>query len=121
MDAGGAKDECASRGRRSHVVLTPRRWRQILEKLTLLGDDGDKKPDRRGERGISRKTITQGMPDVSGVTVVTNARVFYHHARLRARQWSGFDIRNRPSRQFVPRMSNPKLHCNIYLLMVLCF
>jgi hypothetical protein len=36
------------------VVLTPRRWRQILKKLTLLRDDGDNKPDRRGERGISR-------------------------------------------------------------------
>jgi hypothetical protein len=29
VDATGAPDECACRGRRSHVVLTPRRWRQI--------------------------------------------------------------------------------------------
>jgi hypothetical protein len=29
------------------------------------------------------------MPGVSGVTVVTNARVFYHHARLRAHQPPG--------------------------------
>jgi hypothetical protein len=29
------------------------------------------------------------MPGVSGVTVVTNARVFYHHARLRAHQAPG--------------------------------
>src|SRR6202012_6051341 len=27
------------RGRQSRVVLTPRRWRQVLEKLTLLGSD----------------------------------------------------------------------------------
>jgi len=29
------------------------------------------------------------MPGVSGVTVVTNARVFYTHARLRAHQAPG--------------------------------
>jgi hypothetical protein len=31
-------------GRRSRGVLIPRCWYQILEKLTLLRDDGDKKP-----------------------------------------------------------------------------
>jgi hypothetical protein len=31
VDAGGAKDESASGGRRSRVVLTPRRWRQVCE------------------------------------------------------------------------------------------
>jgi hypothetical protein len=36
-----------------------------------------KKPDHRGEHEISRKTIARGMPGVSGVTVVTNARVYY--------------------------------------------
>jgi hypothetical protein len=45
----------AARGRRSRVVLAPRRWRELLKKLTLLRGDGDKKPDRRRERGISRK------------------------------------------------------------------
>jgi hypothetical protein len=39
--------QCARRAcrcvRRSRVVLTPRRWRQVLEGLTLLGSDGDKK------------------------------------------------------------------------------
>jgi hypothetical protein len=34
--------------RRSRVVLTPRCWRQVLGKLTLLGDDGDNKPAHRG-------------------------------------------------------------------------
>jgi hypothetical protein len=29
VDATGASDERACRGRQSHVVLTPRRWRQI--------------------------------------------------------------------------------------------
>src|ERR1700689_3036059 len=31
------------RGRRSRVVLAPRRWRQVLKKLTLLRSDGGKK------------------------------------------------------------------------------
>src|SRR5260370_26381258 len=35
------------------------------------------KPDHRGEREGNRKTIARGMPGVSGVTVVTNARVYY--------------------------------------------
>jgi hypothetical protein len=32
----------------------------------------------RGEREVSRKTIARGMPGRSGVTVVTNSRVFYY-------------------------------------------
>lgn len=36
-----------------------------------------KKPDHRGEHGVSRKTVVQGMPDRSGEPVVTNLRVFY--------------------------------------------
>jgi hypothetical protein len=39
------------------------------------------KPGHRGEHEISRKTIARGMPGVSGVTVVTNARVYYHTTR----------------------------------------
>src|SRR5580692_10898757 len=40
-----------------------------------------RKPGHQGERGISRKTIAQGMPGVSGVPAVTNACAFYHCAR----------------------------------------
>ena len=43
---GGRKqrvDERAGCVRRSRVVLTPRRWRHVLEKLTLLGSNGGKK------------------------------------------------------------------------------
>src|SRR5260370_25306758 len=36
-----------------------------------------KEPGHRGEHEISVKTIARGMPGVSGVTVVTNARAFY--------------------------------------------
>jgi hypothetical protein len=35
-----------------------------------------KKPGHRGEREVTVKTIARGMPGVSGVTVVTNSRVF---------------------------------------------
>jgi hypothetical protein len=35
------------------------------------------KPGHRGEHEGNRKTIARGMPDVSGVTVVTNACAFY--------------------------------------------
>src|ERR1700677_3882804 len=39
------------------------------------------KPGHRGEREATVKTIARGMPDVSGVTVVTNACAFYQCAR----------------------------------------
>jgi hypothetical protein len=35
------------------------------------------KPGHRGEQKETVKTIARGMPGVSGVTVVTNARVYY--------------------------------------------
>jgi hypothetical protein len=40
-----------------------------------------KEPDHRGEHEVSRKTIARGMPGVSGVTVVTNARAYYQYTR----------------------------------------
>jgi hypothetical protein len=43
----------------------------------FLRDDGDKKPDRREDHEVNRNTTARGMPGDSGVTVVTNARVFY--------------------------------------------
>jgi hypothetical protein len=48
-------------GRRSRVVLTPRRWRQVLKKQSFLGMTVARKPDHREERGVSRNTIAQGM------------------------------------------------------------
>ena len=41
MDAGGATDERVTCGRRSRVVLTPRRWRQVGES-DFTGDGGNK-------------------------------------------------------------------------------
>ena len=63
VDAGCAFDERRrARGRRSRVVLTPRRRRQALRRDPR--GDGDKKADRRGEREAAVKTIAQGMPGV---------------------------------------------------------
>jgi hypothetical protein len=67
-----------------------RRWHQV-------GDDAFASRWRRWQESPvteesskeTVKTIARGMPGVSGVTVVTNARVFYHHARLRAHQAPG--------------------------------
>jgi hypothetical protein len=43
------------------VVLAPRRWRQVREnKFSLM--TVTRKPDHRGERDISRKTVAQGKP-----------------------------------------------------------
>jgi hypothetical protein len=36
-----------------------------------------KEPGHRGEHEATVKTIARGMPGCSGVTVVTNARVYY--------------------------------------------
>src|SRR5690348_2444777 len=63
MDADAATDERGLCVRQNRVVLTPRRWRQVLKKLTLLRSDGGKKAVHRGERAISRKAIAQGRPD----------------------------------------------------------
>jgi hypothetical protein len=71
-----------SRGRRSRVVLTPRRWREAGDNaFALWPATVTKKPDRRRERGISRKAIAQGMPDRFGGPVVTNSCAFYFCAR----------------------------------------
>jgi hypothetical protein len=70
VDASGARDECTECGRRSRVVLIPRRWDQV---------GGRKFRRRRWQESpvtgeITKetvKTIARGMPGVSGVTVVT--------------------------------------------------
>ncbi len=63
-------------GRRSRVVLTPRRWRQVSRKHSAKRR-WQKSPVTGESAKETVKTIARGMPDVSGVTVVTNARVFY--------------------------------------------
>ncbi len=75
-------DERCCCGRRSRVVLTPRRWRQVrgvasarpgLDKTYPLATVANK-PGHRGEHEISRKPLRAGMPGDSGVLVVTRVR-----------------------------------------------
>jgi hypothetical protein len=51
VDAGSADSERHESVRQRRVVLTPRCWRQVLKKLTLLRGDGDNEP---GPPGRSR-------------------------------------------------------------------
>jgi hypothetical protein len=67
-------------GRRSRVVLTPRRWRQVGE--SNFTDDGGKQARSPGRARNKRlKPSRAGMPGDPGATVVTNACAFYHCAR----------------------------------------
>jgi hypothetical protein len=62
---GGAADEQHGSGRRSRVVLTPRRWRQVGGKYPA--DDGDKKARSPGRaRRKPLKPLRAGMPGESG-------------------------------------------------------
>jgi hypothetical protein len=71
-----------ARGRRSRVVLTPRRRRQVGERD--FTDDGDKKARSPGRaRNRLLKPSRAGMPGDPGATVVTNARA-YHSTRAAA-------------------------------------
>src|SRR6201996_4570891 len=73
---GCAFDEGRGGGRRSRVVLTPRRWRQVSG-ANFPGAMVARKPGHQGEHEVSRNTIAQEMPGVLGVTVVTTPRAFY--------------------------------------------
>jgi hypothetical protein len=77
---GSAGDEWHRRGRRSRVVLTPRRWRQVCEnkfsRMTVT-----KKPDRRGELEVSRKPLRREGRTASAEPVCSCAFSFTHFAR----------------------------------------
>ena len=49
-----ANDERRRRGRRSRVVLAPRRWRQVRGKQNFSRAMVARKPGHQGERGVSR-------------------------------------------------------------------
>src|SRR5260221_10076215 len=73
---GGAIDEQRLSGRRSRVVLTPRRWCQVGGGNST--DDGGKRARSPGRaRYKPLKPLRAGMPGCSGGPVVTNARVYY--------------------------------------------
>ena len=62
-------------GRRSRVVLAPRRWRQVGggDPPTMV----TRKPDHQREHEATRKPIAQGMPERFGEPVVTCLRAFF--------------------------------------------
>jgi hypothetical protein len=70
------KTRALSCGRRSRVVLTLRRWRQVGG--IHSADDGGKQARSPGRaRNKLLKPLRAGMPGDPGATVVTNARAFY--------------------------------------------
>ena len=75
MDADALKDEQRGSGRRSRVVLTPRRWRQVGGVIRLRRWQTSPVTEESAKETV--KTIARGKPDVSGEPVVTNARVYY--------------------------------------------
>jgi hypothetical protein len=77
---GGARDGRCQCGRRSRVVLTPRRWRQVGG--SNFADDGGKRARSPGRaRRKPLKPLRGECRAFSGVTVVTNARAYYHYTR----------------------------------------
>jgi hypothetical protein len=86
VDADGAQDEGVNCGRRSRVVLTPRRRRQVCGGNSA--GDGDKKARSPGRaRNKPLKPLRAGMPGESGCNRGDYARVLtsHLHARLRVR------------------------------------
>src|ERR1700723_2076178 len=73
-----SKTNDVARGRRSRVVLTPPRWRQVGDDASHHADDGGKQARSPGRaRNKLLKPSRAGMPGDSGATVVTNARAYY--------------------------------------------
>ena len=78
MDADGAKDEGTFCGRRSRVVPTPRRWRQVLAGSNPRGRRWQKSPVTEESAKETVKTIrVRERRMFPAEPVVTNARVFY--------------------------------------------
>jgi hypothetical protein len=92
-------DERCCCGRRSRVVLTPRRWRQVrggrvgptgFRRAISAGDGGKRARSPRRARRKPLKPLRAGMPGDSGVLVYSCA--FYQskvHTRLRVQRASG--------------------------------
>src|ERR1700723_1929268 len=91
VDVCGASDECAGCGRRSRVVLMPRRWHQVATMLTHCAGDGDKQARSPGRaRRNPSKPLRGECRAFSGVTVVTTLVCFFTlHTRLRAHRAPG--------------------------------
>jgi len=68
----------ATGGRRSRVVLTPRRWRQVVDNAAHCDDDGDNKPGSPGRaRRKPLKPFARGMPGRFRRTYGDDLRVFF--------------------------------------------
>ncbi len=80
VDAGSALTNALSCGRRSRVVLTPRRWRQVGER-NFTGDGGKQARSPGRARNKPLKPSRAGMPGNPGATVVTNACVLLPYTR----------------------------------------
>ena len=77
-------------GRRSRVVLAPRRRRQVSRGYSC-GATETNQPDLRGEHEVSRKTIAWGMPGESGVTCML---VCAFYPILHTRPWGASSARH---------------------------
>src|SRR5689334_19420721 len=109
MDADAATDERGLCVRQNRVVLTPRRWRQVLKKLTLLRSDGGKKAVHRGDHDISRKAIAQGRPDALRWTCMLVCVFFAQlHTRPRVQRAPGLPCALYLSRARFP--GTPRAH-----------
>jgi hypothetical protein len=80
MDVQAVPDERGRCGRRSRVVLIPRRWDQALRDVAQ-GDGGYQARHTEESTKQLLKPIAQGMPDCFGEPVVTNACAFYQCTR----------------------------------------
>jgi len=87
---GCRKTGGASRGRRSRVVLTPRRWRQAGGSNSA-GDGGKKARSPGRARSKPLKPLRREGRVFPAVSVVTMLVWFFHfHARLRVHRAPGF-------------------------------
>ena len=90
MDADGADNERRRGGRRSRVVLTPRRWRQVLEKQASWGRWWQQSPVTKESAEEPVKTIAQGNAGCPGEPVVTTRVLSTFAHGLRVQRAPGF-------------------------------
>src|SRR5579872_4333854 len=84
MDASCALDEGAHLRTAKPRGLSASTLARTRDNASHCAGTVTKKPDRRRERGVSRKPIVQETPDDLALPVVTLLVCFFHsHARLR--------------------------------------
>jgi hypothetical protein len=90
VDATCQKTNGIACGRRSRVVLTPRRWRQVLEKQASRGRWWQTSPVTRESPEETVKTIAQGNAGCLGEPVVTTRVLSTLAHGLRVQRAPGF-------------------------------